>query len=610
MPNLVVEVAFDGPGAASPTWVDVSAYVLAEQRVQVKRGRSDERANGNEPGMLSLALKNTDGRFTPGRTASPYYPSVIPWRRIRTRLVSGANTHYQFYGYIWSWRQSWMGGAVPVVQVTAYDSMALLRRRKLRSVLAESVLADSPVGYWPLGEPQGATRAVDLMGGTSLVVTAKPGTLGTLEFGAGTGPGADGASAVTFDATAGMSPYLSARLPAVDGQVPTIEAWVATGATFWDIAVLTDDADNLALVSITPGGYVQASTYVAGLIQSVATSTTKVTDGRTHHIVASFDGATNIYIDGVLADSQVGSLGMGTGVRIAALRPYTGVGGSKTGTVSHLAVFDVGWSSGMAAAHYAAGLGFIGDTAYDRLTRWCAWVGVPLSLSGTDEGIELGHIPTEGRTALECVQDVLSTDYGSTFLADRAAPGVVFTARTARYGAASTVSITKPGMDFEPIIDPTYNASRVTVAAGTGTFTVEDAAVEATYGELELSVQAWPQSDDYAEALGEWLIRLANSPDPRYPIVSTVLTAMAKDSALWSGAAIPVLGALATVSNLPSTAPTTSVLAFIEGIEETVSGGEWSMTCSLSPVAPWTNVWTIQGAGNSGKVESGYVVAL
>lgn len=74
---LLVEMGWGGQvqEPATITWTDISQYVDIAQGVTITRGASDELSE-TQPGTASLRLDNSDGRFTPGNPASPYYPSV------------------------------------------------------------------------------------------------------------------------------------------------------------------------------------------------------------------------------------------------------------------------------------------------------------------------------------------------------------------------------------------------------------------------------------------------------------------------------------------------------------------------------------------------------
>ncbi|MEU1275341.1 hypothetical protein [Streptomyces sp. NPDC005799] len=75
---LLVEMGWGGLVQAPDTitWTDISQYVDQVKRgVTITRGASDELSE-TQPGSATLLLDNTDGRFTPGNAASPYYPFV------------------------------------------------------------------------------------------------------------------------------------------------------------------------------------------------------------------------------------------------------------------------------------------------------------------------------------------------------------------------------------------------------------------------------------------------------------------------------------------------------------------------------------------------------
>lgn len=75
--GFLVEMGWGGlvQAPATITWTEVSSFVSTPQKVTITRGASDELAE-TQPGTASLALDNSDGRFTPGNAASPYYPFV------------------------------------------------------------------------------------------------------------------------------------------------------------------------------------------------------------------------------------------------------------------------------------------------------------------------------------------------------------------------------------------------------------------------------------------------------------------------------------------------------------------------------------------------------
>lgn len=90
-PEVIVECAFNSllpESTSAPTgFTEITKYV--DSISGTLRGRSYE-LDDVETGSITLALDNSDGRFTPGSSNSPYYPYVKANRRIRIR---GKNLH-------------------------------------------------------------------------------------------------------------------------------------------------------------------------------------------------------------------------------------------------------------------------------------------------------------------------------------------------------------------------------------------------------------------------------------------------------------------------------------------------------------------------------------
>jgi hypothetical protein len=85
--NPIIEVAFaTNPGDPSPVWTNITQFVQCggSNPITINRGASDELST-IQTGRMTLFLDNTDGRFTAGNPASPYYPNVVKNRRIRVR---------------------------------------------------------------------------------------------------------------------------------------------------------------------------------------------------------------------------------------------------------------------------------------------------------------------------------------------------------------------------------------------------------------------------------------------------------------------------------------------------------------------------------------------
>src|SRR5689334_2547751 len=93
--HMVLKVAFaSGPDDPAPTWTDITSYWTMSAPSQITRGRQDENSTV-QPGTLQVTLDNTDGRFTAGNVASPYYPNVKLRKQIRLSYVD-PNTSIEY----------------------------------------------------------------------------------------------------------------------------------------------------------------------------------------------------------------------------------------------------------------------------------------------------------------------------------------------------------------------------------------------------------------------------------------------------------------------------------------------------------------------------------
>ena len=69
------------------SWIDVSAYLMTEAGVSVRRGRGT-RYDTSGPGTCSFTLDNFTGNFTPGNTSSAYYATGWPVKLNEAPLVA------------------------------------------------------------------------------------------------------------------------------------------------------------------------------------------------------------------------------------------------------------------------------------------------------------------------------------------------------------------------------------------------------------------------------------------------------------------------------------------------------------------------------------------
>ena len=226
-----------------------------------------------------------------------------------------------------------------------------------------TILADSPIGYWRLGEAQTAPAAVEATG------SGRDGTY-TRTVVNGVTPGAivgDPTTGATFD---GMT--TSVDVPAI-GTDPfnlknsfTLEAWVVNQGQ----GVLNPNRSPLGRIvsngwpgnlgfgwGILSGNGTRFTTF--GIFDYDSNLSQVPIDGAWHYVAVVFDSTNtaNFYVDGVLTDSISAS----APVKSAALDLMIGRNPASTaeeffnGNIQDVAIYGVELTDAQIATHYQAG---------------------------------------------------------------------------------------------------------------------------------------------------------------------------------------------------------------------------------------------------------------
>lgn len=134
-PTLAVKMAFNNlplTAEASTIWTDVTAYVFS---FSFRRGR--QRAlNRIEAGTLDMLLDNSDRRFDPTYTASPYYPDVVPMVKVRIEATWSGTTYKLFTGFVERWPPEWPGGLDATTTISAVDAFRAFSAIELNGAYA------------------------------------------------------------------------------------------------------------------------------------------------------------------------------------------------------------------------------------------------------------------------------------------------------------------------------------------------------------------------------------------------------------------------------------------------------------------------------------------
>lgn len=217
-----------------------------------------------------------------------------------------------------------------------------------------TVLADSPVGYWRLGEASG-TNAADSSGN---------GNTGTYTGGVTLGqPGAiqadpDGLvnAAALFD---GSSGYVQGPTAPVFTSAITAEGWfylTSLPGAEEGIIVQRDGEFILRVDPSAEGKHLSAFVIIGGVAEPRASWSTVPSLNTWYHAAMTWDGTTlRLWVNGVQVASQTRSGSItSSGDRIAIGSSSFGTAGFFPGTIDEVAVYPTALSAARIAAHYAA----------------------------------------------------------------------------------------------------------------------------------------------------------------------------------------------------------------------------------------------------------------
>src|SRR5882672_2815263 len=385
----LVEIEF-----TAGVWTDVSADVEFAAGLPIRVGRTSPQSQ-SQVATFTCQLANQLGKYTPGRqvltdgtTVHPYWPNVVPRKRIRfSYLDGGAVRRYRFTGYIKSWPPALENGVRPVTVISAMDRMDQLSRVMLQSPIRQEIAQDGPLLWWPVTDDAGSLAAAEQSGhnGAALGVAGP----GAPVFG-DNGPGFGDGTGVKFaPASPSSGPYLvgTSGYTTIAAVPQSFEMWFQTSttpaatATFFGFIqyVVPYSPSQLFTCGVNPSGHLSIRDFVGGVVASSASS---VVDGGWHHVVLVLDPTTSastpVYLDGV----SVGTSGLFSQAGPAQVAVYVGqspVGwvlyGSElfTGNVGQVAMYLGALSAARVAAHFAAGRGYVGDTTGARVARFLGY---------------------------------------------------------------------------------------------------------------------------------------------------------------------------------------------------------------------------------------------
>lgn len=597
MPEVVVQIAWDG-GFRIPmadwTWTDVSDYVELTEGINISWGRGDERSTA-DANTLSLTLDNSDGRFTAARITSPHYPNVVLYKPIRVLATPVDGTEMAlFTGYVTSWPVEWEDtDAYAKATITASSRLARLGlNARWRSIVEETILADSPLVYYPLGDPEGSTLAADVSGNGAQPLTMDGDLALPVIFGQSTGPGTDDLTAATFQDGARLTGPASSSLPEF-----TVEAFALANEApkkLEPIVVLVVGGVTLAAAFNTDGTVDVRRNTPGTTSTSVAVSPTSLADGTTHHLAVTVTsgGTVTLYVDGASVDSgAISALSGAATLDVGGTPEYVG---RLIGVVAHVAVYDSVLSSTRIAAHADSGSSAWANESTDaRFVRYAEIAGIPAAEVSAETGsTTVGHIDTTGTQIVDMLRMLEATEAGVMF--DDRDGTLTLHSRSHRYGATSVVTLDmakhEVEADYKPVLDASTLVNDITVTGVTSAHLTNEQSIEAN-GVATAALTTASESSDEPLNLAGWALHQFAEPRARVSTLTVDALAQVGKTITCADVMAVTLGDKVTVANHPQQASMSITDYFVEGGTFSIAPESLRITWNVTPTYAEDNIY-------------------
>lgn len=526
----------------------------------------------------------------------------------------------RFAGEAAAWPQSWdLSGKVR--SSTATIAGVLRRAQKVTTPLRSSLRRDlstkaNVVAYWPMEEPNGATRfASGLPGDLSSLAPEVP---AEVKFAASTAFVASdplptvGDSSIMGTVPKYPSPNASQRFIFV-AQIP--EAGIATDRHIARF-MTTGTMGRWEMIYDAPGG--------GGIFRGYDADGTLIFD---HGPVASgFNGSLvmhSIWLEqnGANIDYQWATFPVGSSVA------FVQDSGSVAGTFGRFTAVQLGTNVGMDATAYGhvallnGDVHNIWDVARNSLVAWAGEAGAErLTRLGDDEGFPVrfrGAVaptpamgPQRSRTLVELMREVPATDLGMfTDAADHAGALAYRPAASMSAGHVLEIPYNLIGEPFQPTDDDQGTVNRVTVKSASGIeFTVEDTTSTMSTAPPPAGVGLYDQSADInantqtgAEGNAYWRLALGTIDASRWPTVPLCLDH--PNVAPLAEAILAVAeGDIIRVTGLPAGVPPGPLDLIVDAIEDEITRAQHWVFLTCAPAGPWaqTGTWHESTGANPG----------
>lgn len=630
LPAIKVSVAFTlGALDGGVTFTDITDYVSS---VTFGRGRANEFSD-TEAGTATIVLDNSDGRFTPRNGASPYFPGVVPGKRIKIEADFGGGAGYEVLGRYFA--ADWVvnfpdGNDLSTVTLTANDGFSILALQELESPWICELRYDysqttgnefNTQTYWGLSEPSGGSIAETVVVDSLLAnavrgagIKAGKSTAGA-SYALGYAPIIPGDQGTCLRLNANGNSGYCLDLSYYAAQTGTYrQSWVfpiqipvgATGNVFTMYYAngkqmlamqpdrtffYNDDGSLLATYfygddnGAIPGTLATGTTRVVGVSYNSGTVTVNMDDGSAnpHSQIVS-----NLY--------NVGS------VQIGGVSNKWGSGSFLTCTIGAVGWFNSTTPPGQVDASVAK-TGAAGDTEQTRFIRLTDWVKYPepdTFQTARQTSSRMQALSwASGTPALELIK-AFSASVGGEFFVNKAG-FLVHANRASRWNQTAInlgTCVTDGDLEFHWDYE-VYNSVEATQDNG-GVQLAQDSSSINKYGRRTLSFSSGVQDAEEVRNAAGFMLYWRKNPLVRISALSFDATTISNATDMAKLLRLDFLDR-AVITGLPSKSPTTGQLDFfVEKITHTIAqaGGAttWRVDLEISPATFATNTFRLDDA--------------
>lgn len=526
-------------------------------------------------------------------------------------------------GYVPEWPLRWdQSGKDATATITSNGVLRRLQQGKppAKSPLRRTIEAAGPWAYWPCEDGSDATRAASALSGQTAMMA-----MGNVLFSSW-----DPAQSTGQTARAG-----SDKLPklqnggSLSGVVtpPTPPSeWTIQWAGQLDYVLSNVDVPIIEWATPGPGVYkrwrvianhTNGNTTVVGYDAS-GTATTLLTvvgsyySGNVEYRVDAKQNGANVDVELLLSGFVMasGSLSSVTLNGVAVVTANPDMVAIPTDLVAgHIQVWATAAApmfdtvsvdaSGNAVSVWAA---YHREAAHRRIQRLCGEDKVPIVVNAGDEVYATAMFAQQSAAPLDLYQACEDTDGG---LLREHGFGLAYDARGYRYNPPVALALDVAAGHLAAPPEPTdddqrlRNSLKVTRISGSFAIAEDQASIDSN-GPYPDEAQIQLLSDDYLDEHARWRLHFGTQTDMRWPSLALDLAKNPDLIAGWLGCRI---GSRVTVDHPPATALPDPIDVLAEGYTETLGFYDWDVVLTCSPAQPW-QVWTVQGGGNTGRLDT------